>query len=84
MADPNLVSLSLSAFLAVIVVLSFLALVIRLLAFAFRERLAAPAPAATEGASDPALVAALHAALQWHRPGYRITRIDEAPPKEST
>lgn len=84
MADPNLVSLSLSAFLAVMVVLSFLALVIRVLAFAFRVPVAAPAPAATEGPSDPALVAALHAALQSHRPGYRITRVDEAPPQEAT
>jgi hypothetical protein len=77
MTDPNLVSLSFSAFLAVIVVLSVLALVIRLLAFAFRERLALQTPASTAGATDPALVAALHAALQWHRPGYRVTRIDE-------
>jgi hypothetical protein len=81
MTDPNLVSLSFSAFLAVIVVLSFLALVIRVLALAFREPLAAQAPAAA-GAADPALVAALHAALQWHEPGYRVTRIDETTPRE--
>ncbi|TVR92640.1 MAG: hypothetical protein EA416_06780 [Trueperaceae bacterium] len=82
MTDPNLFSLSFSAFLAVIVVLSVLALVIRFLAFAFRERLVAQAPAAAEGASDPALIAALHAALQWHRPGYRVTRIDETSARE--
>jgi len=82
MTDPNLVSLSLSAFLAVIVVLSVLALVIRFLAFAFRDRRTVRTPAATEGAADPALVAALHAALQWHRPGYRVTRIDETSARE--
>jgi hypothetical protein len=45
-AEPNLVSLSLSAFVAVVVLLSVLALVIRGLAFVFRDA-GATAEAAT-------------------------------------
>ena len=83
MHDPNLVTVSLSAFLAVLVVLALLALVIRALTLVFPG---APAPVATPaprapatgaGTGDAALVAALHAALARHRPGQRITHIEE-------
>lgn len=81
MNDPNLITLSLSAFVAVLVVLSVLALVIRALAFVFRAPpVAARGPdpaAATTSAGDAALVAAIHATLAQHRPGYRVTRIEE-------
>jgi Na+-transporting methylmalonyl-CoA/oxaloacetate decarboxylase gamma subunit len=90
LTDPNLVTLSLSAFLAVLVVLSFLALVIRGLAFVFRERgpaataagAAAPtgaAPADAHTTVDAALVAALQATLARQHPGHRVTRIEERP-----
>lgn len=68
MNEPNLVSLSLSAFLAVLLLLSLLALAIRALAFLFRDRTTA---------IDAALVAALHATVHQQRPGYRITRVEE-------
>ena len=91
LTDPNLVTLSLSAFLAVLVVLSFLALVIRGLAFVFRERgpaatapgsAASPtaaAPADAHSTVDAALVAALQATLARQHPGHRVTRIEERP-----
>jgi Na+-transporting methylmalonyl-CoA/oxaloacetate decarboxylase gamma subunit len=88
MSDPNLVTLSLSAFLAVLVVLSFLALVIRGLAFVFHERApvatagptrTAAAPRDTHATVDAALVAALQATLVRRHPGHRITHIEERP-----
>ncbi len=69
MNEPNLVSLSLSAFAAVLILLSVLALVIRGLAYAFAER-------APSGA-DSALVAALQASVYQQLPGYRITKVEE-------
>lgn len=89
MTDPNLVSLSFSAFLAVLVVLSLLALAIRALALVFHERVPAPVapslePAASAStAGDPALVAALHAVIAQQRPGARIARIDETTPRSA-
>ncbi len=68
MNEPNLVSLSLSAFVAVLLLLSLLALAIRALAFLFRDR-------TTE--IDAALVAALQATVHQQLPGYRITRVEE-------
>ena len=68
MNEPNLVSLSLSAFLAVLLLLSLLALAIRALALLFRDR-------TTE--IDAALVAALQATVHQQLPGYRITRVEE-------
>ncbi len=68
MNDPNLVSLSLSAFLAVLILLSFLALVIRVLGHVFREQ---------SGQIDASLVAALQATVQEQMPGYQITRVEE-------
>ena len=91
MFEPNLVSLSLSAFLAVIVVLSFLAVAIRFLAFVFREPASTtvapaqrPADAAMDAAGDAALVAALHAVIARQRPGARILRIDETTPRRAS
>jgi hypothetical protein len=69
MTDPNLVSLSLSAFAAVLLLLvSLLALVIR----SARPRL----PRAPAG-DDAALVAALHAAVSQQQPGLPHHRIEE-------
>jgi len=68
MNEPNLVSLSLSAFVAVLLLLSLLALAIRALALLFRDR-------TTE--IDAALVAALQATVHQQLPGYRITRVEE-------
>jgi hypothetical protein len=68
MTEPNLALLSLSAFAAVLLLLSLLALVIHALALVFRER---------TPTSDAALLAALHAVVQQQRPGYRITVVEE-------
>ncbi len=68
MIDVNLVSLSLSAFLAVLVLLSLLALVIRALAYLFRERTVQ---------IDASLIAALQATVSQQLPEYRITRVEE-------
>lgn len=97
MHEPNLVSLSLSAFLAVLVVLSFLAIAIRLLAFVFRERaatsaapahppadVAAGAAGVASDAGDAALIAALHAVIARQRPGARVLRIDETTPRRAS
>ena len=94
MHEPNLVSLSLSAFLAVLVVLSFLAIAIRLLAFVFRERAATSAAPAhppadvaagvASDAGDAALIAALHAVIARQRPGARVLRIDETTPRRAS
>lgn len=81
MDEPNLVSISLSAFMAVLVLLSFLALVIRGIAYLFQERspavavLTTPEPSARAG--DPALLAALHAAARQRFPDHRITTVEE-------
>ena len=79
MDEPNLVSISLSAFTAVLVLLSFLALVIRGIAYLFQERSAATvsAPEPSARAGDPALLAALHAATHQRFPGHRITTVEE-------
>ena len=100
MHEPNLVSLSLSAFLAVLVVLSFLAIAIRLLAFVFRERAATSAAPAhppadvaagaagaagvASDAGDAALIAALHAVIARQRPGARVLHIDETTPRRAS
>ena len=88
MNDPNLVTLSLSAFLAVLIVLSVLALVIRGLTIVFHPS-AAPPPTPEAGGGDAAhearssvldaaLVAALEATLAQQHPGHRVTRIEES------
>lgn len=79
MDEPNLVSISLSAFTAVLVLLSFLALVIRGIAYLFQERSLPAGTALTPGAraGDPALLAALHAAAHQRFPDHRITTVEE-------
>jgi hypothetical protein len=69
MAEPNLAWMSVSAFVAVLTLLSLLALAIRALTWLFRE-----VPAAT---IDAPLVAALEAAVRQARPGYGITHVEE-------
>lgn len=68
MTEPNLLIISVSAFLAVIILLSVLAGMIRLLTVLF--------PAESE-ASDATVVAAIHAAAAATHPGTRVTRIEE-------
>lgn len=91
MLEPNLVSLSMSAFLAVLVVLSFLALAIRGLAIVFRVRTVPsaeperrPEPTVPEDAVDAALVAALHAVIARQRPDTRILRIEETTARRAS
>lgn len=67
MTEPNLLIISVSAFIAVIVLLSFLAGIIRLLTALF--------PAA-EGL-DAAVVAAISATAARVYPGTKITKIEE-------
>jgi Na+-transporting methylmalonyl-CoA/oxaloacetate decarboxylase gamma subunit len=85
--EPNLFSLSLSAFVAVLMLLSLVALVIKGLALVFRERQSAEAGEAMSvpvvpppSQVDAPLVAALHAALAHSHPHHRIVRIEEASP----
>ncbi len=73
MPEPNLLSLSASAFAAVVLLLSLLALAIRVLTAVFAVR-----PEATFHV-DAATVGALGAAVQRAVPGYHITRIEEIP-----
>jgi hypothetical protein len=67
MTEPNLLVISASAFIAVIVLLSLLAGIIRLLTILFP---------ADEG-SDAALFAAISTAAAHAYPGTRISRIEE-------
>jgi hypothetical protein len=67
MTEPNLLVISISAFIAVILLLSFLAGIIRLLTALF--------PVA-EGL-DAAVVAAISAAAARVYPGTKITKIEE-------
>jgi hypothetical protein len=68
--EPGLLTLSLSAFTAVLVLLGALALVIRLLTSLF--------PGAPPIA-DAAVVAAIQAAVHQSLPGHRVTRIEALP-----
>lgn len=68
MTQPGLLTLSLSAFTAVLVLLGALALVIRLLTSLF--------PGAPPSA-DAAVVAAIQSAVHQSLPGHRVTRIEE-------
>lgn len=91
MTEPALWTLSIQAFSAVIVVLALLAGAVRLLTLVFQAPPPAPAaaPAAPPGApsgpapgddggaSDPFVLAAIHAAVQRAHPGARVTRVDE-------
>jgi hypothetical protein len=71
MSEPNLLSLSVSAFAAVLLLLSLLALAIRALTMLF-----AVPPSPTHRV-DAAVVAALSSAVHHALPGYRVTRIEE-------
>lgn len=91
MTEPALWTLSIQAFSAVIVVLALLAGAVRLLTLVFQAPPPAPAaapaappgapsgpaPGDDRGASDPFVLAAIHAAVQRAHPGARVTRVDE-------
>jgi hypothetical protein len=68
MNEPSLLIVSLTAFLAVIVLLAVLAGAIRVLMALFPEK--------PQGGDD-AMLAAIHAAAALRHPGMRITRIEE-------
>ena len=85
MDEPNLFVMCLNAFVAVLVLLSLLALVMRLLGVVFPPS-GRPAGEAGPGeattAADPALAAAITTATQSILPGGRITRIEEIPGRQ--
>jgi hypothetical protein len=68
MNPPNLLVICLSAFVAVFFLLSFLAVVMRLLMAAY--------PRKVEGI-EPAIVAALTAAATYAFPGTKVTNVEE-------
>ncbi len=68
MNPPDLLVISLSAFVAVFLLLSFLALVMRLLLVAYPEK---------AGGIDPATIAALTAATAYAFPGTKVTKVEE-------
>jgi hypothetical protein len=68
MTEPDLFVISVTAFLAVLVLLSVLAGIIRVLTALFPEPAAGP---------DDALIAAVHTAAARAHPGMRVTNIEE-------
>lgn len=68
MAEANLLVICVSAFVAVFVLLAFLAGVMRVLMAVFPEKVAG---------GDPALMAALAAAVSVALPGTEITKVEE-------
>jgi len=68
MHDTEMLRICLTAFGAVFIVLGFLAVAMRLLVVAFRER---------KAAVDAAVVAAISTAISTAIPGARVTRIEE-------
>lgn len=66
--DPNLLVISASVFVAVFVLLTLLAAVMRLLMAVF--------PKVVEG-TDPALIAAVTAAATFAFPGMKVTKVEE-------
>jgi hypothetical protein len=68
MGSADLVSICISAFLAVFVLLSILAAVMRLILVIFPER---------NGGSDMAVIAAVTSAMNSIYPGSQITKIEE-------
>ena len=68
MNPPNLLIICISAYVAVFLLLAFLAIVMRILMAVFPEK--------TEGL-EPAIVAALTAAATYAFPGTRVTKIEE-------
>jgi hypothetical protein len=81
--QPELWSLSLQAFGAVLVVLGLLAAAVRALTALFPpppvEPSAPAAPPAGGGASDPFVLAAIHAAARQVAPDAVVVRVDEVP-----
>jgi Na+-transporting methylmalonyl-CoA/oxaloacetate decarboxylase gamma subunit len=73
MPEPNLLTLSASAFAAVLLLLSLLALAVRALTAVFAPRPPTARPV------DAATVAALGVAVHHALPGYRLGRIEETP-----
>ena len=67
--QPDLLTVCIAAFFAVLLLLSVLAGAIRLLMALFPEREA--------GGLDPAVVAAINAAVTSAYPGMRVTKIEE-------
>ena len=68
MTPPDLLVISLSAFVAVFLLLSFLAIVMRLLLAAYPEK---------ARGIDPATIAALTAATAYAFPGTKVTKVEE-------
>lgn len=71
MPTPNLLVICGTAFLAVFLVLAFLAAVMRVLIVLY------PQPDLRSGAVEPALVAAVTSAVTTTLPGTRVTGIEE-------
>jgi hypothetical protein len=71
MNPPDLLVICLSAFVAVFFLLSFLAVVMRLLISAF------PAAAEKIGGIDSATIAAITAAAAYAFPGTKVTKVEE-------
>lgn len=83
MPEPALWTLSLQAFAAVLAVLTLLAGALRALTTLFRPA-PAPPPAAggsrpASNATDPFVVAAVHAAARTAHPGARVVHLEEIP-----
>jgi hypothetical protein len=68
MTPPNLLYVCLSAFVAVFLLLSFLAVVMRLLMAAYPEKV---------GGIDSATIAAVTAAAAYAFPGTKVTNVEE-------
>ena len=66
--DPNLLQISVSAFVAVFVLLALLAVAMRVLMAVF--------PEAVED-TDPVLIAAVTAAATFAFPGMKVTKVEE-------
>ena len=85
MDTPELWTLSISAFAAVMLLLGLLAVAIRLLTLVFPSPPAVPVAAAAgapagapAGAIDAPVLAAIHAAVQRVLPGARVSHVEEA------
>jgi len=79
---PELWLLSVSAFTAVMLLLALLAVTIRLLTLAFPAPAvvagpSAAGPPAGSGATDAAVLVAIHAAAQRVLPGARVSQVEE-------
>ena len=67
--DPNLLVICVTAFVAVFILLSFLALVMRTLIAVYPERITA--------GSDAAMIAAVSAAVTMAYPGTKVSKVEE-------